>query len=65
MAFDIAAAGAYVTLFAIRRQLGRPIAISDLMFAAIACAYGTSIVRRNTRDFEGCGVTIGNPCELP
>jgi predicted nucleic acid-binding protein len=65
LAFDTEAAETYAKLFALRRQLSRPIAIADLMIAAIARAHGASIVTRNTRDFEGCGLTIINPWESP
>jgi predicted nucleic acid-binding protein len=63
LSFDIDAAAAYPELFAIRRQAGRPIAVPDLMIAAIARANGGSVVTRDTGGFEGCGLTLINPWE--
>jgi len=31
------------------------------LIAAIAAAHSATIVTRNTRDFEGCGVELFNP----
>jgi predicted nucleic acid-binding protein len=31
------------------------------MIAAIALSRGASVVTRNVRDFEGCGVAVINP----
>ena len=59
--FDTDATTAYAELFAARRRAGRPIAIPDLMIAAIASAQGASVVTRDTSGFEGCGLTLVNP----
>jgi len=59
--FDSDAAVIYGELFALRRRAGRPATTADLMIAAIARARGTSIVTRNTGDFEGCGLALINP----
>jgi predicted nucleic acid-binding protein len=63
--FDTDAASAYAGLFTIRRKAGRPSAPLDLMIAAIAHAQGAAMVTRNTTDFEGCGLTLINPWNLP
>lgn len=61
LAFDMAAADAYAEIFAARRRAGRATATMDLMIAAIARAYGASVVTRNIPDFEACGITLFNP----
>jgi hypothetical protein len=61
--FDPAAAEAYAEIFAARRRAGRPTKPTDLMIAAIALAHDASIITRNVRDFDGCGVAIVNPWE--
>jgi len=40
---------------------GHPIQAMDALIAAIAAAHSATIVTRNTRDFEGCGVELFNP----
>jgi toxin FitB len=59
--FDSDAAVIYGELFARRRSAGRPAGIADLMIASIARAHGTSVVTRDTGDFEGCGLALINP----
>ena len=61
--FDVHAAFAYADMFAARRRAGRPSATTDLMIAAIARIHGASVVTRNVRAFEGCGVPAINPCD--
>ena len=34
---------------------------ADMFIASTALEYGLSLVSRNTRDFEGCGVSLLNP----
>lgn len=34
---------------------------ADILIAATALHHGLTLVTRNTRDFEGCGVTLLNP----
>jgi toxin FitB len=62
--FDAAAVPAYVTLVERRRKLGRPISQFDAQIAAIANRHRTSLVTRNTSDFEGCDLTLVNPWDL-
>ena len=59
--FDAEAATAYAAFFALRRQSGRPIATTDLIVAATAHAHDAAVVSRDTRGFEGCGLTLVNP----
>lgn len=59
--FDTDAALAYAEIFAARRRAGRPMATADLIIAAIARTQGASVVTRNVRDFEGCGLGLVDP----
>ena len=59
--FDTVAAEGYADMYARRRRAGRPVAIADLMIAAIARVHGASVVTRNITDFDTCGVPILNP----
>jgi toxin FitB len=61
--FDGEAATAYADIFAARRQAGRPIATVDLMIAAIARSQGATVVTRDVKGFEGCGLALINPWE--
>ena len=62
--FDAKAANAYAELFAIRRQIGRPIETPDLIVAATARAHSAAVVTRDTGGFEGCGLNLINPWEV-
>lgn len=60
--FDRAAAAEYGAWAGDRRRAGRPAGMADLQIASIARARGAqAIVTRNTKDFEGCGVTLVDP----
>src|ERR1700676_3088788 len=59
--FDEDAARAYSRIAAARRLQGRPIANFDAQIAGIAQCRGASLATRNTADFEGCGIRVGNP----
>ena len=51
----------YAAIAARRKRAGRPIKALDAQIAASAAARQFSVVTRNVRDFEGCGVKIVNP----
>ncbi len=62
--FDSAAADAYAELFADRRLAGKPSAPLDLMIAAVARTHGAIVVTRDSRGFDGCGLTVIDPWNL-
>jgi predicted nucleic acid-binding protein len=43
------------------RKLGIQRTQADMLIAATAQAHGLTVVTRNERDFEGCGVPVLNP----
>ena len=40
---------------------GKPRTQADMIIAATAQIHKLTLVRRNTRDFEGCGIPLINP----
>ncbi|HEY8086542.1 MAG TPA: type II toxin-antitoxin system VapC family toxin [Polyangiaceae bacterium] len=48
-------------LRAAREGRGRRVAMADMLIAATALANGLTLVTRNVRDFEGCGVELLDP----
>jgi predicted nucleic acid-binding protein len=61
LAVDERVARAAGELRAARERIGRTVAQADLLIAATALVSGRTLVTRNTRDFEGCGVAILDP----
>ena len=61
LSFDSPAARAYADIAAQRRLAGRPITEADCQIAAIARTLDAPIATRNTKDFDGCGITVINP----
>ena len=59
--FDGPAVNHYVEIVATRRSAGRPISQFDAQIAAIALQNDLSLVTRNVRDFEGCGLRLIDP----
>jgi toxin FitB len=58
---DEAAAIACAGLLADRRRQGRPMGWPDAQIAGIASCHALTLVTRNTRDFDGCGIPLLNP----
>jgi predicted nucleic acid-binding protein len=48
-------------LRAAREARGRRVAMADMLIAATALAHGLTLVTRNVRDFESCGVSLLDP----
>jgi hypothetical protein len=59
--FDEAAARLYPAIVTGRTALGRPVAQSGGLIAAIARAHRAVVATRNTRGFEHCGIRLINP----
>lgn len=52
-------------LRAAREARGRRVAVADMLIAATALAHGLTLVTRNVRDFESCGINLFDPFEAP
>jgi hypothetical protein len=61
LSFDDTAARRYGTLMAERKARGKPMSVLDGQIASIALVHNLTIVTRNTKDFEECGLNIINP----
>jgi predicted nucleic acid-binding protein len=59
--FDEAAARRYGDVVAVRDSLGRPVGRADAQIAAMALHREATLATRNTRDFEGLGLTLIDP----
>ncbi len=60
---DVSATIARVSgeLRAAREARGRRVPQADMLIAATALAHGLTLVTRNTKDFDGCGVALFDP----
>ena len=61
LAYDLEAAVVYADLVAQRESQGRPISLVDAQIASICLTHQASLATRNTKDFEGLGLTLINP----
>lgn len=61
LAYDGEAADAHAEIAAARRAQGRPGDLADAMIAGIVRSRGATLVTRNVRHFEGCGITLIDP----
>jgi predicted nucleic acid-binding protein len=59
--FDQTAAEAAAIIAARQREAGRPIEIRDVQIAGITAARKSTLATRNTRHFEGTGITLIDP----
>lgn len=59
--FDFAATGPYASLRAARKLSGRPIPSQDAQIAAICLSRQAILATRNTKDFDGLGITLTDP----
>lgn len=61
LSFDEAAARAYGDIMGRRKELGRPISVTDGQIAAIARTHGFGIATRNIKDFDESQIVVINP----
>lgn len=63
LAFDQAAADAAGAIAARQRETGCPVEIRDVQIAGITAARKATLATRNTRHFEGTGISLIDPWE--
>jgi predicted nucleic acid-binding protein len=63
--YDLGASRRYAAMQAGRRAAGRPLSTEDGMIAAICAENEAALATRNVRDFDGLGVALINPWDLP
>jgi len=63
--FGTLAGQRYGEVIASRRAASHPLTTEDAMIAAICLTHGTALATRNTKDFDGLGLTLINPWEVP
>ena len=59
--FDRDAVHHFASIYAARRQAGRPIRSRDCMIAATARSYAATVATRDIRGFQDCGIEVVNP----
>lgn len=59
--FDEGAANAAGAIAAAREAVGKPVEVRDIQIAGIAKHHGATVATRNTRHFEGLGITLIDP----
>ena len=59
--FEERAAVAYGEIAAKLRREGRPSSVADVMIAAIVFTHGATLATRNTKHFEGTGISLVDP----
>ena len=59
--FDSVAAHTAASIAAVKRRGGRPIEMRDVQIAGIAVARKGTLATRNTRHFEGVGLSLVDP----
>jgi predicted nucleic acid-binding protein len=63
--FDATCAACYARARAAREAAGRPISMPDALIGGMALAHGATLATRNTPDFEGIGLSLVNPWDMP
>ncbi|GHD05714.1 type II toxin-antitoxin system VapC family toxin [Zhihengliuella salsuginis] len=59
--FDVNASPPYAEILACRRSAGRPIHTADAQIAAIARTHSAPMATRNSKDFDGLGLSLIDP----
>ena len=65
LAFDARVASCWAHLIASLLDKGRPLPTLDSQIAATALAHDLVLVTRNVKDYEGTGIDVLNPWDLP
>ena len=65
LAFDARVASCWAHLTASLLDKGRPLPTIDSQLAATALAHDLVLVTRNVKDFEGTGIIVIDPWDLP
>jgi predicted nucleic acid-binding protein len=63
--FDLNAATEAGAIAAARQRAGRIVEVRDVQIAGIAVSRRATVATRNTRHFEGTGIELINPWQLP
>ncbi len=61
LSFDLSAASVYAVMLAERERIGKSMAMADAQIAAICLSRDAVLATRNTKHFEGLGLTLINP----
>lgn len=61
LSFDVQAAAEYAHLVAPRENTGLSVSMADAQIAAICLSQDATLATRNTKHFEGLGLTLINP----
>lgn len=61
LSFDVEAAAEYASLVVMRENTGLSVSMADAQIAAICLSQGATLATRNTKHFEGLGLTLINP----
>lgn len=61
LSFDLSAASVYAVMLAERAHIGQSMAMADAQIAAICLSRNAALATRNTKHFEGLGLTLVNP----
>ena len=61
LSFDVDAAAEYASLVVMRENTGLSVSMADAQIAAICLSQGATLATRNTKHFEGLGLTLINP----
>jgi predicted nucleic acid-binding protein len=65
LSFDLSAASVYAVMLAERARIGASMAKADAQIAAICLSRDATLATRNTRHFEGVGLSLMNPWDSP
>jgi len=61
LSFDLGATSVYAVMLAERERIGQSMAMADAQIAAICLSRDAMLATRNTKHFEGLGLSLINP----